>query len=658
MGKFERITSTYAETKQRPPSEQTPIEEVSLPSAIEQELLRDVPRSALQTIKRIFTQAGVTEEQQQKFEEVVRDAYFQRPTTVSRRKTKGLGLDFRPQEYYFAPHISFDNLPISLTGLLPTNFTPKLGKEEHVTPSPLTETMLDVATELFVNPPPIKAPKNKDHVTTPIERMLAQINRLMYAFHEPLHIHQGLHAGDKINKIKDRFDATDLINPAKERAFVLQAEEQTEFHLKPVDGLVDSILPALPLGEPLDPDDASLEWTQRILSHNEATMDALSELALKETLREKPALLLWVHNTFCTLQAILRHLKDGVTTQEMHDKWGHVGIHLREKINHVIDLADFLEPLYFSAFENSKEALDTFTRPNLPKTLNRSLTGSVINNINFDRASYLNLVGDLKLLLRENAPKNYAYPSGETHPYDTFWNTPLTNKGIELTQQLIQQAHLLGKTEEDILTLTSAITHTMQKGMKPWGLVAGEDGPIYLSTLAKRVQNAWQLPWTEADLKELLGISKLLIPDFGGEYARQRFLRKSLMTNLLATHPEQIAPYIQSIFFEAPPFFNTEDFFMLTEFRSVKKEAGPRDTTRISMEDLTQEDLFQTTALSLFDLDVTKLSPDDQDLLWRMVEASQQSENERQQPFQESVIRWIIEKKRAQKIEAGEKRAA
>ncbi len=627
------------------------VETVDLPPAQKEELLREGEGSPLHTMLQFLREAGIEDAEIEEYRGVIR-AFHERPTHVVRRDS----VNFAPQDYYFAPRVD-----LSLSALLPrifpsgtepafslfeaNYFQPRLDHEGVIREQSLGEEDIRHAFLALTTPNPARQESRADLVATPEERFLVRINRVMYALHEPLHIRQALAVGDRVNMARRQLNAGMLMNEEKERLFVERSEGDMEIRLPSPLVFGKTVFPWPEPGQTKDaaPSKESREWTTAIVQQNEATMDALSELALKQSLREKPAFLLSIHNTLSLAVEMFRDIKARVRHMDKEKNFQEI-IDTQKELERVEQLFGFLQQAYFSAFDSSDDAETYFQSDALPKTLGKKLSGAFVKpSHSFDRFLVLNLKLDIQKEIQQkkyaaSGKKEHFYPrSSETHlinkdSSDYFGSYPVTAAARALIVDLFDAAMRKGKDGHDVQVLLEKMSKV--------SYAPEEEIP---SALLREIHDEWGLGWQKEDVGELVGMEHAVTPDRDESYPFSMATRKMLMEHFLKTNPTEVAPLVRGLFFQAPFALENRNFARFIGF--IRLETKNHDYRPI-------EDILADQALGVFDLDVSLLSETERDTLHLNYERLRSgSGKEISLGEQQEILRWIVETRRKQVAE-------
>ncbi len=626
-------------------------EQVYLPESADKELLSEEPGGPLDNLLRVFREMGTSESEIGRYKQALHAYAKTRPHTIGKEEYGGVG--FSPRNLYFGTHINFVpgtiTIPDFLTG---TDFKPRLGRDRKVDVGEFPGGGEDALKKL-------KEEKPSSLIATPVQKMLARLNRLMYFYHEALHVYQAFEPGDKLNFVKDDFDAHEVIDREKEKEALGKAgpflfhEEEPEWSKK-------SLL--------IDPEPEMEDWSRIHITNNEATMDIMSEQVLRPWLRKNPALLMWLHNTVAMEVEVLRILREKLKSfleekDEEKKKEKELNMPPRASLNAVSESLMFLTSLYSSAFENSKDAEEYFTQNSLPKVLGRSVGGTVARVPLFDTSDIWNLLRDtkrmyaLKKRLREGKKtqgeveadlREYSFPSGKTYlRYQGGEELgPITQKGAERVATLLSSAEKAGRDREWIKRILDAITKFVDDNDK--------EGILRIQ---KEINDELGLAFIEDDLREMYNGSKYLFLQSDGlnkGYVYRLIVRREVVKKF-GYESREMRPFIRAVLFTAPLGFGYREFDimsgLLTKLDLEESESFFKRRVR------TWEEIIKDTSLGIVNLDVTRLHEEDLrhlravfDMLREKAGGDEPFEGEliEDQKLQYEIIKTLIELKKRQ----------
>ncbi|MEK7083044.1 MAG: hypothetical protein AAB972_02635, partial [Patescibacteria group bacterium] len=196
------------------------IERLYLPESFQNELIASTPESPLSQMVDAIKDAGISEEQQDRYRGAVEAFLFDRGSAI---KISG-SYAFDQQEYYFAPYIKFaETAPPIPDFLHNSSYKPHLRQEGKCQVSDEVINGDDVLADL------LRAQYTRgttNEQLSELEKLFVRLNQFTYALHEPMHINQLLGPGNHWNKIKERLPHNPaLINPEKEREYVMHAPQ-------------------------------------------------------------------------------------------------------------------------------------------------------------------------------------------------------------------------------------------------------------------------------------------------------------------------------------------------------------------------------------------------------------------------------------------------
>ena len=581
---------------------------VGLPEQVERDIAKESLNSPLSITRRMLLEAEIPDEEVERYVQAVWE-FAGRKSVVELNKEGAFG--FAPQEMYFGSHVIFSQQVSAMPDLLKNGpFKPHFGKKEGFTLSTKTidgEKVLESIVGASEN--------HKD--PTAFEKTLVVLNRLMYRFHEPIHINQGLAPGDRFNRLKDHIVLEDLVDTEHVTAYLREHTSMGDgFEISKADWMDESLL-IMP--NPLEDSEKSIYWTDLLIANNEATMDILADDAVSGYLRSNPETMVWLHNTLAYYMEGLRTLKERLSKD--FDRDDSTQEEMNKKILQEIKSSlGFLTRPYFAAFESSLEA-EEFLQNSHSKKLGRNVSGEIAKVAPFDYAEVLNIMGDIEKLMyfqyavHDHAPgkpkrflgttvadlATHTFPSGVTHflasekTADRYipQSDPITHDGIYNTASLFASMVEKGFSKDVIKNTLEGINDFLDQ--------EDEEGLIRAK---EKLQKEYSIEISITDLKEMYRVYEYLYFDelLDANYPYNFLVRKEVLKKLKTVAPEEAHKLIRGMFsFEAQT--SKIDTFLLTGFgRYVKGKLVIR----------LWEEIKNDKELGIFNLDVPRLSKDQQ----------------------------------------------
>ncbi|MEO5927901.1 MAG: hypothetical protein ABIO72_04225 [Patescibacteria group bacterium] len=523
---------------------------IKTPKFVEEELFKS-PEAPVSLVCTRLLELGVPEEEVKKYTLAVK-AYFDGSSQASKKERYSFTkerVNFSSQEYHFGPRLTFDEsaqiFPPALEAL---NSKPRLTHDPDQELKTKTITGEEAIAALQGSDP-------KREVLSPQERFFTKLNRLMYAFHEPIHVMQASAQGDVINRLLMETHGWDIVDPEHARAFLqthqeLLAGSNVAESIPMPEGLEESIL-GLPDGLPRNVEPlpkrivgakSRAETVREVNEANEirnkarkvgfyldsqfeASMDILAEDGMKSYLEQKPALMFWCHNSISSVVAGLRTLKKQFEN-------GDFSVGDEAVLMKAAAIVRIISPAYFSVFHDSSEfqpyAEKAQSRPVL---LNRFLSGEVVTIPTFTRMEIENLLRDCGLLNQSNpfTPRSgytsrreellrYDFPLSGKSFYATKEVKPFTDEGAQLAAQIVTKGAEKGWTLSRLQELFDRLQMVLEESLD----ASSKD----LTSIQEEIKNSLSLRLTDAELKELFGISAHLVVKLGPEYHSNFVLSK------------------------------------------------------------------------------------------------------------------------------------
>lgn len=353
------------------------------PDILEKQLLRP-ETGPVEQVKNFLQSFGIPQDKITLYQEAVH-AFLNRGSIVEKE-----GLQrFTPAPKYFQPKIGFqdvvtkgdfrsrdqkrflfDTFPDFLRRL---DLKPHLGQKEGVDTVEVSGE--EILAELERDGTPYEPGVSpKSDTPTKGEKMLVQLNRLMYALHEPIHIQEGLNIGDRLSLLKNRLSAEGIFDPQKEKEIVAVLPDIQE------DEVTVEMHPGLDLHNSEKLKELGVEKVWSLIPENEMTMDMISARFTKDLIKENPAFLMYVHNTFIGFVEAARAYRGRGKKDEKLEKKLEAGLRA-------------FGQTYFAAVKDSEEMRLIFDKPQ--KALGKNVGGKLAEVPKFTEYDWLNLMEEI-----------------------------------------------------------------------------------------------------------------------------------------------------------------------------------------------------------------------------------------------------------------------
>ena len=613
-------------------------EQIFLPERIEEELLDEAPGKPLDIICGRFREAGITQETITRYKAAVKAFMAERGSAI----TLGNYPSFSPQDKYFSTFIEFSKRNLSLPDLLRnTPLKPRLGKEGK---REFFDQQIN-GSEILAQMETMVEKDSKRTAIAPIERTLTKLNRAMYAFHEPIHILQSIVPGDQLNRLKDHFPIAHLINQNKEQEYLREVpgnlNDFTNF-----DALEKSLFISPLFKQQKNPQ------TNILIANNEATMDALQDEAVAETLKQHPETLLWIHNMLSLEMEALRTLR-----QELLSPQDRISDTFNKKeglINHLEFLISFMDRAYFAAFSSSTEA-ERWLLDAPMNVLGREVSGAIAHVDTFNQTDILNVCSDIKTILERYKEQSkdpddpytrinefdpippaqddfYTFPSGRKFLKKGISDegkpiSPMTSEGVAIASRIAGRMAEQNKTSEELHDFFIILQRTLEG-------TEGGNPAEEIEKLAAQATEQYGFRISENDLRECYGIADYIqFNDFAGTYYYKAFLRKQVLKEVSHRAPEKVNEMIREMFFEPP--FEKNQFLALSGFGYFVRATAPDYKSKWETHPL--DTILQQHDLSIFSIDATELNPEDRALVEKLYQDVVTSTATDYAPFVESL---------------------
>lgn len=616
------------------------MEQIVLPENIESELLSEEPNAPLGRFLAELTSAGATEAELERFKASVY-AFKDRPAEVKKTEDSN-SVRFVPQESYFGTHIEFPMEFYSMPDLLAgSSLKPKIANADNQTSKNEFQKVdgADVLKKMEEAPP-------SGEGISPMEKLLVQLNRMTYRFHESLHVIQNLSEGDKINRLKEQVGAEGLFDKIKE-AKALQRNYRISRQTLPKPAWVDNSFFVSDQSHELSKDDPSY-WAMFVLFQNEATMDIMQEEALRDYIRSKPVLMLWLHNTVVSMMEGFREyhgqaLKAARGEQtELNDPVAY------ERLSQTIN---FIAQPYFSAFHDSQEA-EQFIQSQPLQLGGKQVSANIAQSQPFSSLDITNLVNETKALLDKtnngtqtltpDVLEEYKYPSGVTYLRNLGENPAITPRGAELASDLLLGCAQRNRKDDDIRVELYKLDEIIDAN--------NVDG---LDKMRATLEDKTGIKLSDDDLKELYGASNYISLNLGDPYPYSYAVRKELLAKMKTAMPEQVKMLKRSVLFEMPTSLSMATFSALVgfykdrNFKNEQMEFWENEDDKYTVNARRSwKDLSEDTHLGVTNIDVTRLNPED---LAKLEDFYLRSEKEGHlDEFQKQVLKFFVQVARKQ----------
>jgi|GEM_PF-5967679 len=536
---------------------------------------------------KILAQAEVPTEEIARYSAAVEE-FFARPTRLEKGRPD-TGFSFSFNRYYFSPEISVQS-NVSFPDISRIfKLKPKLASvEAHA--EPVREITLDPQTvyETFLH-----SQKDVSTSSKPFVEELVAINRWTYAVHEALHINQAISIGDNLNRVIEASGAPEIFNPEK-IAQIVNHRTDPSFDVSP--SMEEAV--AKLKTSPLVSDRLAKGQSSALLFGNvEASMDSLADFALKDSIRERPRFVAWLHNEILTRVIFLEQIKKDLT-ESKKDYPNELFLAMHKARAETTFTLEMLMRPYFAAFDSSAEArayLDAAEKRDKPT--GKTLNVTAVEHASVDPATITNLISDVTLLMTEepdvDAYSVAKFPNGrEAFYFRGGSRRPFCMEGVKLTVDIVRAAQEKGWTHKQITSFFSYL----QDGLEP-----GDEG--MLDVLAKNLKTELTLSVPVSDLELLFGMKENLgLDSLRIDYPRKAIVRKAILQMMLQDQPKAAQALIQPMFFQLPTSYAKNDVVIMTGILKVD-EAMDWTTKPIPW-----DEVEKNTALGIVDLDVPALS--------------------------------------------------
>ncbi len=600
--------------------------EVVLPEQLTQELIgNELQQSLLAQVVDDLRRYDIPETVLSRYAAAVTSFLQNRPSLTER---SAYGMSFSPGARYFRPNLNFpEGIEAALSALPPT-FKPVLGADTQLTQASLDGKATLSALKQFLGKRRENAKEANEkwehesggyggHLRpraerTPIgayELFLTRLNRLQYAFHEPIHILQSLQSGDRLNRLQEEFDPDHLLfDDIKSSDFVEDHQAPAvSVHIR---DLIDQD-PSIPFSRSMDDLKTVREIIDSIIASNEATMDVISERHLRTVIRNQPALCLWLHNQFIALHKATEEWYREQWVAEVRgaknrsDEEVEVGTRLREMLG-------FVAQTYFTAFDSTNDAI-TYFSGTLPTTLNRHLSGSIAFSIPIRRLDFLNRMAELRRPLqtanrhRLVPHERRTYPSGATWSFESrrgwlagkeiLLAPPLTPEGLTAGTEVYVAAISRGMSTESLFEEFVNLQRALEL-----------DDAFLVQEAREELEHLAGVPISSETAQELFGFASYISVTSLDEiiYPRALAVRKALLERFAERDASRVTTVYENLFFDASQLSDFSEQLGFLGFASIAGIPQPQEGEDPIVLP-TWEDIIASTSLSIFAIDMTTL---------------------------------------------------
>jgi len=585
------------------------VERVNLPDHVIAELEGNEEHSPLRLMVKELSEAGVSDRDIEEYQRAVREFLHHRPTTVLHGNEMGFG----SAKAYFEAQVT---LPANrhvfgdVIGNFPDGFYEVSNGEVR---KEITEADAGELLERVLG----QGDERKENVSQP-ERLAIELNRLMYSFHEPFHIAGGVAKGDQWNNLKRSAQFEDVVDVDKEKAIVRQMGEEVfggiaDSEFENVDGTVWDLIQRTPK-------------RPREYGMQEATIDVMSEIALREYLRKKTDVLLQLHNTLAGVFAAMNHLRSELIQDRTWDRGEKKA--LDQKVLWLEESLGIIEQPYFAAFDTAQEGVAF-----LEEVRGGDDSAIPILDVRFDRFDVWNIFSDVQnrqRLLTGGDKKKISEgmvedENGFVVGGDRDVLPPLKKEAAAIFGRLMEGARNKGlKKGVDLFELMKKIDVAVEAGEALDGVVGN-------------ISDTLGVDLSVEDARALYGIENYYPPNLDNvfAYAKSRAFHKDLFLGL----PDEQAT-LRKLVVSKVEKFDYSDFNRLIGF-TIGWEG---DRHKVPWEQVMNE-----TALGIFGIDVPKMRPAYKTTLRGFFEefggAGREGVSKERQQW---VLTWLAERKREQ----------
>lgn len=559
--------------------------ELKSPSSIEREFFADTPDAPLNRACSLLRQYGIPTEKIETYQQATK-AYFEYPTLLTSTLPE---IDFAPQEDYFGPQINF----------MQEQVLPDIARILHIKThlskkgSGFTPVQVDGEQVLKVLQ---QLPERQSGEYSAQEKMLSQINRLMYALHEPIHTVQGLSPGDRLNILMNELGTADAVDDVQ--AFKASIEP---FGHKTGDTVsVATTMNQGVLGMSHEP--ASIEASQqnapelqKILARIESTLDYIAEQSIGPFIKKQPAFVLWMHNTLSSLVEAIRTLQSKLENNE------HVSADDEELCKRLAHVTGMIAPCYFAVFESSDDISEYLKSHRKTKVLNRELSGPIVQTEAFDRLEIENRILECQ--------KRLLYPEIQHERYTT-WTFPLSNKSylvplegddkMPMTQQgakLAAEVYAAMADADFDPRQVRGFFDRLQQALEQESLYGD---PSRLDEIQVEAEMGLNLDLDQDELREMYGIAYFTSVRLEERYTRGHVLQNEIMQILSEEHPNEVRPLIQAVFTSVEMVTPGVRLYALGGFKPNQDDSDDWDAVWKKIE--------TSPKLGIFGLDMTRMN--------------------------------------------------
>lgn len=530
--------------------------EVFSSKTLEKEFFADAPDAPAHLATEMLRTHGVPETTIGRYAQAVR-AFFEYPSLAT---NTGSRMDFSPQDGYFGPKVELGRqdpnakaMPDLARGL---GLKPRLKKEGE------TNDLIPVEIDGEAVLQKVRADVPPNTPLTPEETFALQINRLMYALHEPIHTVQAINPGDKLNALMDELGTRDVLDPKFAEGIARSSVLLTENAAieVPVDlagaflGAPEKLKGQSLLRNSTMGDGAAVGF---LVSEDEATMDYLSEKAVAPWIKKQPAFLLWAHNTLSAAATGLRELRaeagdlGALDGKIPRDEWLARRKSIEDEATRLNNLVGFVAPAYFSVFGSSAECAPFLAASQAKGPMGRTVGGPIADVPPFDR-SELNALAFECLADRHAGFGHYHFPvSGKDH----LFGGAITTEGAKIAARLVSAANREGRDAAWVKTFFNDLEAAIELeagGNTGDGTRTDKAGAIAaFAELAKRAERDLGERLDPDELREMHNIGRNFAVELGETYQNNLTVRKALLDRYEADgQHEELDIYLQAVFYK------------------------------------------------------------------------------------------------------------
>lgn len=603
--------------------------EVHLPETIQRELLEPgTENRVLGDVLLDLRVHNVPEPIVQRYAAAVEALLKDRPSIVGRSYAE---MGFSPRERYFGPDLMFPEGTTEMLAALPSTFKPRIGSSSEMTRATIDGYAVIRAIQQHTNDlaktdkealdawenrtggfgvEGDRRPERSRSSVGAYEVFLARLNRLQYAFHEPIHITQSILAGDYLNRLREDLDPDGVLFDELKSSDYIE-----DFAAPNISTTINELIhhyPALPYAYEIQPTSSGQDVINALITSNEATMDVIAERHTRDVLRNQPALCLWLHNQFVSLYSAgttwLEQLGSSDALEfKSPDK--QVGSRIR-------DILGIVAQSYFTAFDSTEDA-ENYFQSHRTTTDGRSVSGAVAEIQPISRTDFLNKLEELRLPTRytsEQSPApsvdSYSYPSGETWKYEQRRITlrekevtlcpPLSRRGLEEGTELYIAGITRGTNPETLFDLFVTLQAALESKQ--------ED---LINEARESLEQQTGRPISEELVEELFGFgSYVAVTGLNEAYPRALVVRKAILDRLSERSPQLVESVYKNLFFDASATSTYQEQLGLLGFVSIKGTPD-RNDSGATVHQASWDEIAASKTLSIYGIDMTSLPQDE-----------------------------------------------